>query len=103
MTKQVKQGIRDARGTPFEFGTITVSDGISMGTEGMKASLVSREVIADSIELVSRAEWFDGLVTVAGCDKNLPGCLMAIARLNIPSVFVLRAAPLCPVASATAT
>ena len=88
LTKQVKQGIRDARGTPFEFGTITVSDGISMGTEGMKASLVSREVIADSIELVSRAEWFDGLVTVAGCDKNLPGCLMAIARLNIPSVFV---------------
>ena len=84
----VKQGVRAARGTPFEFGTITVSDGISMGTEGMKASLVSREVIADSIELVSMAEWFDGLVTVAGCDKNLPGCLMAIARLNIPSVFV---------------
>ena len=84
----VKQGVRAAKGTPFEFGTITVSDGISMGTEGMKASLVSREVIADSIELVSMAEWFDGLVTVAGCDKNLPGCLMAIARLNIPGVFV---------------
>ena len=88
LAAKVKDGVRAARGTPFEFGTITVSDGISMGTEGMKASLVSREVIADSIELVSMAEWFDGLVTVAGCDKNMPGCLMAIARLNIPSVFV---------------
>ena len=88
LTNRVKQGVREARGTPFEFGTITVSDGISMGTEGMKASLVSREVIADSIELVSMAEWFDGLVAVAGCDKNMPGCLMAMARLNIPSVFV---------------
>ena len=88
LAKQVKEGVRMARGTPFEFGTITVSDGISMGTEGMKASLVSREVIADSIEVISMAEWFDGLVTVAGCDKNMPGCLMAIARLNIPSVFV---------------
>ncbi|MDO8750091.1 MAG: dihydroxy-acid dehydratase [Dehalococcoidia bacterium] len=88
LAAKVKDGVRTAKGTPFEFGTITVSDGISMGTEGMKASLVSREVIADSIELVSMAEWFDGLVTVAGCDKNMPGCLMAIARLNIPSVFV---------------
>ncbi len=88
LVARVKQGIRSARGTPFEFGTITVSDGISMGTEGMKASLVSREVIADSIELVSMAEWFDGLVTVAGCDKNMPGCMMAIARLNIPAIFV---------------
>ena len=88
LTVQVKEGIRAAKGTPFEFGTITVSDGISMGTEGMKASLVSREVIADSIELVSRAEWFDGLIAVAGCDKNLPGTVMAMARLNIPSVFV---------------
>ena len=88
LATKVKQGVRAARGTPFEFGTITVSDGISMGTEGMKASLVSREVIADSIELVSMAEWFDGLVTVAGCDKNMPGCVMAMARLNIPSVFV---------------
>ncbi len=82
------QGVRAASGTPFQFGTITVSDAISMGTQGMKASLVSREVIADSIELVAFAEGFDGLVTVAGCDKNLPGMLMAIARLNIPSVFV---------------
>ena len=88
LATKVKEGIREAKGTPFEFGTITVSDGISMGTEGMKASLVSREVIADSIELVSMAEWFDGLVTVAGCDKNMPGCVMAMARLNIPSVFV---------------
>ena len=88
LAEKVKEGVRAAGGTPFEFGTITVSDGISMGTEGMKASLVSREVIADSIELVSMAEWFDALVTVAGCDKNMPGCLMAMARLNIPSVFV---------------
>ncbi len=84
----VKDGIRQGQGTPFEFGTITVSDGISMGTEGMKASLVSREVIADSIETVAFGERMDGLVTVAGCDKNMPGCMMAIARLNIPSVFV---------------
>ena len=84
----VKEGIRQGEGTPFEFGTITVSDGISMGTEGMKASLVSREVIADSIETVAFGERMDGLVTVAGCDKNMPGCMMAIARLNIPSVFV---------------
>jgi dihydroxy-acid dehydratase len=83
-----KVGIRQAGGTPFEFGTITVSDGISMGTEGMKASLVSREVIADSIEVVAFGERMDGLLTVAGCDKNMPGCLMAIARLNIPALFV---------------
>ena len=83
-----KDGIRDGNGTPFEFGTITVSDGISMGTEGMKASLVSREVIADSIETVVFGQRMDGLVTVAGCDKNMPGCMMAIARLNIPSVFI---------------
>ncbi len=83
-----KQGIRQAGGTPFEFGTITVSDGISMGTEGMKASLVSREVIADSIEVVAFGERMDGLITIAGCDKNMPGCMMAMARLNIPSIFV---------------
>ena len=83
-----KEGIRQADGTPFEFGTITVSDGISMGTEGMKASLVSREVIADSIEVVAFGERMDGLITIAGCDKNMPGCMMAIARLNIPSIFV---------------
>jgi dihydroxy-acid dehydratase len=83
-----KEGIRQAEGTPFEFGTITVSDGISMGTEGMKASLVSREVIADSIEVVTFGERMDGLITIAGCDKNMPGCMMAIARLNIPSIFI---------------
>ena len=86
--RAAKEGVRQAEGTPFEFGTITVSDGISMGTEGMKASLVSREVIADSIEVVAFAERMDGLITVAGCDKNMPGCMMAIARLNVPSIFV---------------
>ena len=83
-----KAGIHDADGAPFEFGTITVSDGISMGTEGMKASLVSREVIADSIEVVTFGERMDALITIAGCDKNMPGCMMAIARLNIPSIFI---------------
>ena len=83
-----KEGIRAANGTPFQFGTITVSDGISMGTEGMKASLVSREVIADSIETVAFGQRMDGLVTIGGCDKNMPGCVMAMARLNIPSVFI---------------
>ena len=87
LAQRVKEGIRAAGGTPFEFGTITVSDGISMGNEGMKASLVSREAIADSIELVAFGARFDGLVTIAGCDKNLPGTLMAAARLNIPTVF----------------
>ena len=86
--KAAKEGVKQADGTSFEFGTITVSDGISMGTEGMKASLVSREVIADSIEIVTFGERMDGLVTVAGCDKNMPGCLMAMARLNLPSVFI---------------
>ena len=70
------------------FGTITVSDGISMGTPGMRYSLVSREVIADSIETVVGAQGFDGLVAIGGCDKNMPGCMMAIARLNRPAVFV---------------
>ena len=83
-----KEGVREADGVPFEFGTITVSDGISMGTEGMKTSLVSREVIADSIELVTFGERMDGLITIAGCDKNMPGCLMATARLNVPSIFI---------------
>ena len=83
-----KAGIREAEGTPFEFGTITVSDGISMGTEGMKASLVSREVIADSIEVVTFGERMDGLIAIAGCDKNMPGCMMAMARLNVPSLFI---------------
>ncbi len=88
LAQKVKDGIRATQGVPFEFGTITVSDGISMGTEGMKASLVSREVIADSIETVVFAERLDALVTVAACDKNMPGCLMAMARLNVPSLFI---------------
>ncbi|MCH2504820.1 MAG: dihydroxy-acid dehydratase [Dehalococcoidia bacterium] len=83
-----KEGVRAADGVPFEFGTITVSAGISMGTEGMKTSLVSREVIADSIELVTFGERMDGLITIAGCDKNMPGCMMAIARLNVPALFI---------------
>ncbi|WP_430503876.1 dihydroxy-acid dehydratase [Haloparvum sp. PAK95] len=81
-------GIDDAGGMPIEFGTITISDAISMGTEGMKASLISREVIADSVELVSFGERMDALVTVAGCDKNLPGMLMAAIRTDLPSVFL---------------
>ncbi len=88
VAQAVKVGVRSANGVPFLFGTITVSDGISMGTEGMKASLVSREIIADSIETVCFAESMDALITVAACDKNMPGSLMAMARLNIPSIFV---------------
>ncbi|HMD46724.1 MAG TPA: dihydroxy-acid dehydratase [Acidimicrobiales bacterium] len=88
LAKRAKVGVRAAGGFPFEFVTIAVSDGISMGHEGMRASLVSREVIADSVETVMHAERFDGLVTFAGCDKSLPGMLMAAARLNLPSVFL---------------
>src|SRR5436190_4806510 len=84
----VAQGVNEAGGKAVVFGTITISDGISMGTEGMKYSLVSREVIADSIETVAGCEGFDGLVAIGGCDKNMPGCVMALARLNRPSVFV---------------
>ncbi len=88
LSEKVKEGVWASRSVPFQFGTITVSDGISMGTEGMKASLVSREVIADSIETVTFAESMDGLIVVAACDKNMPGSIMAMARLNIPSLFV---------------
>jgi dihydroxy-acid dehydratase len=84
----VKQGIRDAGGTPMEFNTVTISDGITMGTQGMKASLISREVIADSIELVARGNSFDGIVCIAGCDKNMPGTIMALARLDIPGLML---------------
>jgi dihydroxy-acid dehydratase len=84
----VKEGIRAAGGTPMEFGTIAVSDGVSMGTEGMKASLVSREVIADSIETVARGHLFDGLVCLVGCDKTIPGAAMALARLDIPGLVL---------------
>ncbi len=88
LAKEAAAGADEAGGKAVIFNTITVSDGISMGTEGMKYSLVSREVIADSIETVMGGEGFDGLVAVGGCDKNMPGCLMAIARLNRPAVFV---------------
>ncbi|MGZ4734520.1 MAG: dihydroxy-acid dehydratase [Acidimicrobiia bacterium] len=88
LAKRSKEGVRDAGGFPLEFVTIAVSDGISMGHEGMRASLVSREIIADSVECVMHAERFDALVTFAGCDKSLPGMLMASARLNLPSVFL---------------
>ncbi|HEX9426215.1 MAG TPA: dihydroxy-acid dehydratase [Candidatus Polarisedimenticolia bacterium] len=88
LAAQVKEGIRAAGGTPVEFNTIAVSDGISMGTEGMKASLVSREVIADSIELVARGHLFDAVVALAGCDKTIPGTAMALARLDLPSLVL---------------
>ena len=86
LAQHVKRGIRDAGGTPMEFNTIAVSDGVSMGTEGMRASLVSREVIADSIELVARGHLFDGLVCIFGCDKTGPGAAMALGRLDIPGL-----------------
>ncbi len=88
LAEQSKAGVRAAGGVALEFGTITVSDGISMGHEGMRASLVSREVITDSVETVVHAERFDGFVGLAGCDKSIPAMLMAAARLNLPSVFV---------------
>ncbi len=88
LAQYVKEGIRAAGGTPMEFNTIAVSDGVAMGTEGMKASLVSREVVADSIELVARGHLFDGMVILTGCDKTNPGAAMAVARLDIPSVIL---------------
>src|ERR1700684_3126561 len=84
----VAEGIRAAGGTPMEFNTIAISDGVTMGTEGMKASLVSREVIADSIELVARGHMFDGIVALVACDKTIPGAAMALLRLNVPSVVL---------------
>ena len=88
VAEAVKQGVREAGGTPMEFNTVTISDGITMGTEGMKASLISREVIADSIELVARGNSFDGLICIAGCDKNMPAAIMALARVNIPGLML---------------
>src|SRR5438128_1008734 len=86
--QSAKKGVKDSGGTPREFCTITVTDGIAMGHEGMKSSLVSREVIADSVELTMRGHCYDALVGLAGCDKSLPGMMMAMLRLNVPSVFL---------------
>src|SRR6516164_571680 len=88
LAAKVKDGIRAAGGTPMELNTIAISDGITMGTQGMRASLVSRELIADSIELVASAHRFDALVTISGCDKTIPGSVMALARLNIPGLML---------------
>src|ERR1700687_424063 len=85
---KVKEGIRAAGGTPMEFNTIAISDGVTMGTEGMKASLVSREVIADSIELVGRGHMFDAVIALVGCDKTIPGAAMSLIRLNVPALIL---------------
>src|SRR6267154_4769865 len=88
LAAKVKEGIRAAGGTPMELNTIAISDGITMGTSGMRASLVSRELIADSIELVASAHRFDAVVTISGCDKTIPGSVMALARLDVPAVML---------------
>src|SRR5690348_12542841 len=88
LAEKVKAGVRAAGGTPMELNTIAISDGVTMGTEGMKASLISREVIADSIELVGRGHMFDAVVALVGCDKTIPGAAMALIRLNVPSVIL---------------
>jgi hypothetical protein len=88
LAERVKDGIRAAGGTPMEFNTIAISDGITMGTQGMKTSLISREVIADSIELVARGHMFDGVIAMSGCDKTIPGCVMALARLDVPGLML---------------
>ena len=88
LAERVKEGVRAAGGTPMEFNTIAISDGITMGTKGMKASLVSREVIADSIELAARGYQFDAVVALSGCDKTIPGCVMALVRLDVPSLML---------------
>ena len=90
LSAKVMEGIRAAGGTPLEYNTIAISDGITMGTEGMKTSLVSREVIADSIELVARGHLFDAVVALSGCDKTIPGTVMALARLDVPVADALR-------------
>src|ERR1700752_459621 len=88
LAKHVKAGIRAAGGTPMEFNTIAISDGVTMGTEGMKASLVSPDLIADSIELVARGHMFDGIVALVACDKTIPGAAMALLRLNTPGLVL---------------
>src|SRR4051794_38805452 len=84
----IKDGIRAAGGTPMEFNTVAISDGITMGTSGMKTSLVSREVVADSIELMTRGHMFDAVIAISGCDKTIPGTVMALARLDLPAVML---------------
>ena len=88
LAEKVKEGVRAGGGTPLEFNTVSISDGITMGTEGMKMSLVSREIIADSIELVARGNMFDAVVALSGCDKTIPGTVMALARLDVPSLML---------------
>jgi dihydroxy-acid dehydratase len=88
LAEHVKDGVREAGGTPMEFNTVSISDGITMGSQGMKASLISRDLIADSIELVARGNMFDGIITLSGCDKTIPGTIMALARLDIPGVML---------------
>src|SRR6186713_2047923 len=88
LAEHVKEGIRQAGGTPMEFNTVSISDGITMGSQGMKTSLISRDLIADSIELVARGNLFDGLIALSGCDKTIPGTIMALARLDIPGVML---------------
>jgi dihydroxy-acid dehydratase len=95
LAHKMKEGIRAAGGTPLEFNTVSISDGITMGTEGMKASLISREMIADSIELIARANYFDGIIALAACDKTMPGAIMALLRLDIPS-FMLYGGSIAP-------
>src|SRR4029077_9947693 len=88
LAAKVKEGIRAAGGTPMEFNTVAISDGVTMGTEGMKASLISREVIADSMELVGRGHMFDAMITLVGCDKTIPAGAMALIRLNVPGILL---------------
>lgn len=88
LAAKVKEGIKRAGGTPLEFNTVSISDGITMGTEGMKASLISRELIADSVELITRANYFDGVIALAACDKTMPGTIMALIRLDIPGMML---------------
>src|SRR4029450_9189233 len=88
LAQKVAEGVRQAGGTPIEINTIAINDGITTGTEGMKTSLVRREVIADSVELVARGHMFDGLVTIASCDKTIPAMAMVLGRLNLPGLML---------------
>ncbi|MBC7813866.1 MAG: dihydroxy-acid dehydratase, partial [Burkholderiales bacterium] len=95
LAAKIKEGVRAAGGTPLEFNTVSISDGITMGTEGMKGSLISREMIADSIELVAGSNFFDGVIALAACDKTMPGTIMGLIRLNVPS-FMLYGGSIAP-------